>query len=92
MTLTQLAILGRLTQALLDDGYRVIVSDQDGGGLFVYASPDNGDGNGPFDFWVRLETANDGADFISDYTTNLNAILEPVTALADVLETLNRGA
>lgn len=85
MTLTQHAILGRLVFELLDNGYRVIVSDQDGGGLYVYASPDNGDGNGPFDFWVRLDIDNTGADFIVDYSANLNTVIEPVDAFAAAL-------
>lgn len=35
--------------------------------------------------WVRFVYGNDGYDVISDYTTNLEAILEPVNAYAETL-------
>lgn len=76
------AIVGRLIGALVDDGFRIEISDQDGGGLFVYAAEDGGakpkDG---FKFWARLQPGN-GADVIVDYTTNLEALLKPVNAFA----------
>ena len=53
MNMTQLledAILGKIVNALVNNGFRVEVSDQDGGGLYVYA-----DG---YDYWVRLATGN----------------------------------
>ena len=34
------AIVGKLVNTLIDDGYRLEMSDQDGGGLFVYAVED----------------------------------------------------
>jgi hypothetical protein len=36
--------------------------------------------------WVRLVYGNDGWDVICDYTTNLEALLAPVLALAESLE------
>lgn len=35
--------------------------------------------------WVRFVYGNSGYDVISDYTTNLEAILQPVNAYADTL-------
>lgn len=76
------AIVGKLVAALIDGGYRLEVSDQDGGGLFVYAVPDGGkmpkDG---FKYWARIVPGN-GADVIVDYTTNLEEIIAPVNAFA----------
>lgn len=77
------AIVGKLIAALIDEGFRLEVSDQDGGGLFVYAVPDGG--NKPeagFDYWVRLVPGN-GADVIVDFTTNLETLLKPVNAFAE---------
>jgi hypothetical protein len=36
--------------------------------------------------WVRLIYGNDGWDVICDYTTNLEPLMAPVTAVADRLE------
>lgn len=54
----------------------------DGGGLFVYSAAEGGKKpqNG-FDYWVRCTPGN-GADFISDYTTNLEQVLAPVNVFA----------
>lgn len=76
------AIVGRLIGTLIEEGYRVEISDQDGGGLFVYAEPDGGEK--PVDgwnYWVRLQPGN-GADVIVDHTTNLESVLAPVSAFA----------
>lgn len=77
------AIVGKLIAALIDDGFRLEISDQDGGdGLFVYAvregskKPKDG-----FEFWVKLVPGN-GADVISDFTTNLETVIAPVNAFA----------
>jgi hypothetical protein len=35
--------------------------------------------------WIRLVYGNDGYDVISDYTVNLESVLEPVNAYADTL-------
>lgn len=76
------AIIGKLVAAFIDDGWRVELSDQDGGGLFLYAVPDAGDKpNDGYKYWVRLVLGN-GADVISDYTTNLERLLEPVNKFA----------
>lgn len=75
------AIIGKLVTALIDDGYRVEMCDQDGGGLYVYAAAlDENDGIKPrdgFRYWVRLTPGN-GSDVISDYTTNLESVLKPI--------------
>ena len=83
MNMTQLfedAILGKIVNALIDNGFRVEVSDQDGGGLYIYAAADGGqtlaDG---YDYWVRLVPGN-GSSYISDYSTNLEPVLKPVNA------------
>lgn len=76
------AIVGKVVTSLIDEGFRVEVSDQDGGGLFVYAAPDGG--NKPktgYDYWVRLVPGN-GTDVIVDYTTNLEAVIKPANDLA----------
>jgi hypothetical protein len=67
---------------LLDEGFRLEVSDQDGGGLFVYAAEEGG--TKPltgYVYWVRLTPGN-GADVITDYTTNLETIIKPVNDFA----------
>lgn len=79
------AIVGKVVSALIDDGYRVEMCDQDGGGLFVYAaSLEENDGRKPrggFRYWVKLIPGN-GADVISDYSTNLENALKPVNEFA----------
>lgn len=76
------AIIGKLVTALVDEAFRIEMSDLDGGGLFVYAAPDGGhkleDG---YHYWVRLVPGN-GADVIVDYTTNLEATIKPVNDFA----------
>jgi hypothetical protein len=37
------AIIGKVVTALVDEGFRLEMSDQDGGGLFVYAAEDGGE-------------------------------------------------
>ncbi len=80
------AMLGKVVEALLNADYRVVVSDQDGhgdGALWVYGIADNGE-RAPRDgyaYWVKCIPGN-GAYFISDYTTNLEATLAPVNAFA----------
>ena len=88
MNMTQLledAILGKIVNALVTNGFRVEVSDQDGGGLYVYAAA--GDGQKPddgYDYWVRLVPGN-GSSYISDYSTNLESVLKPVNAFAELV-------
>ena len=73
------AILGKIVMTLLDDGFRVILSNQDGGGLYLYANPGNAEEipEGGYKYWVRLTPGN-GVDFITDYTVNLDEIMKPV--------------
>lgn len=78
------AIVGKLLAALIDDGYRLEICDQDGGGLFVYAAEDGGTRpKEGYNFWVRLSLGN-GADVIVDYTTNLEATLKPINDFAEL--------
>lgn len=80
------AIIGRLIGTLIDEGYRLEISDQDGGGLFVYAVPDGGEKpEGGYTHWVRLVLGN-GADVITDYSTNLEADLKPVNTFAAMFD------
>lgn len=75
------AILGKLVATLIEEGYRIELSDVDGGGLFLYAVPvDEDNGQKPargYNYWVRLVPGN-GTDLIVDYTTNLENIIKPV--------------
>ena len=76
------AIVGRLVGDLIENGFRVELCDQDGGGLYLYAAPDGGEK--PEDGWthfVRLTHGN-GADVITDYSTNLESIIRPVNEFA----------
>lgn len=76
------AIIGKVVTALVDDGFRVEMSDQDGGGLFVYANPaDEEKPEDGYNYWVRLVPGN-GADVLVDYTTNLEATIKDVNAFA----------
>ena len=76
------AIIGKAIGALIDNGFRVELCDQDGGGLFAYCVPDAGEKpEGGFQYWVRFVPGN-GADVLVDYTTNLETALEPVNAFA----------
>lgn len=77
------SIIGRVIGALLDEGFRIEISDQDGGGLFVYGVPDGGEKpKTGFDYWVRLVRGN-GVDVIVDYTTNLEVVLASVNLFID---------
>lgn len=76
------AIIGKVITALVDEGFRLEMSDQDGGGLFVYAAPDGGEKpDEGYNYWVRLVLGN-GADVISDHTVNLETVLKPVNEFA----------
>lgn len=75
------AIVGKLIETMIDAGFRVELSDQDGGGLFLYAwrterRPTE------YNHWVKLVPGN-GADVISDFTTNLETTLKEVDAFAE---------
>jgi hypothetical protein len=87
-TFNEKIILGACVMALTEEAYRVEVSDQDGGGLYIYAA-ENG-GNIPeagADYWIRFTSGNrEAVDFITDYTTNLEDALKPVLALAELLD------
>jgi hypothetical protein len=76
------AIIGKLFNLLIEDGYRLEASDQDGGGLFIYAAEDGG--TKPkvgYAHWVKLCPGN-GADVIVDYTTSLELTIKPVNDFA----------
>jgi hypothetical protein len=83
------SIVGELVLQLTSDGFRVIFSDQDGGGLYLYAVPDNGEcrpADG-YDYWIRLVPGN-GTDIIVDYSVNLEDALQTVFELVELLEKL----
>lgn len=76
------AIIGAAIMALINNGFRVEVSDRDGGGLFIYAAPDGGARpQGGYAHWILLVPGN-GADVISDYSINLETVLQPVNDFA----------
>lgn len=75
------AIVGAAVAALVDDGFRVEMSDQDGGGMFAYAWKTAKRPAGGFAFWIKFVPGN-GVDVLSDYTTNLEAVLKEVNAFA----------
>lgn len=81
------AIIGRLVARLVELDFRVQLSDTDGGGLYLYAMPDGAEFpvEGGYDYWVRLVQGN-GASVISDFSLNLEAILEPVNNFAAAFE------
>jgi len=79
----QAAILGKLVDCMVEEGFRVEICDQDGGGMFVYGVPDAGQKpKTGFDYWARLQPANNGSDFISDFTTNLEFTIKPALEFA----------
>jgi hypothetical protein len=76
-------LMGKVITALVDQGYRIEISDQDGGGLFIYAA-ENG-GKRPregYKYWVNVVPGN-GADFISNYTTKLETLMAPINKFAE---------
>lgn len=76
------AIVGKVFMALIEDGYRVEASDQDGGGLHLYAAEDGGEKpRGGYKHWVKLMPGN-GADVIVDYTVSLENTIKPVNDFA----------
>lgn len=66
------AITGKVIETLLDQGFRIEISDQDGGGLYIYCSPDNKEFEQGKErkYWIRLVPGN-GVDLVNDYSTNL---------------------
>ena len=89
MNLTQLledAILGKVINALIERGFRVTVSDQDGGGLYVYAAADGGEKPADgWNYWIQLVPGN-GSNYISDYSLNLEDVLKPINAFLASIE------
>ena len=79
------AIVGKIVNALLDEQFRVEISDQDGGGLYIYATDGDGKPSGGFKYWIRLTLGN-GRDILTDYTTNLEKILKPVHDFINLIE------
>jgi hypothetical protein len=77
------AIIGKLVDELTSNAFRLEISDQDGGGLFVYAAANGGEKpEDGYEYWVRLVPGN-GADVIVDYTTNLEDTIKPVNEFAN---------
>ena len=75
-------IVAQTIAALVDEGYRLEISNQDGGApaLFVYAW-DTEERPVPVKHWVMLVPGN-GPDVISDYSVNLEEVLKDVNAFA----------
>lgn len=74
-------ILGRIVTAMMDAGYRVVTSIEDAPDyLYVYGIKDNRENKprGGYTHWVKCVPGN-GSDFISDYTTNLESVLQPIS-------------
>lgn len=64
------AVIGRLVMALVEEGYRVELSDQDGGGLHLYAAPDGGQiADGECRRWIKLVPDNAPEAIFSDWST-----------------------
>jgi len=79
-------IIGELISNLVENGFRIEISDQDGGGLFVYAAPyDEVKPDDGYKYWVRLVEGN-GCDIIVDYSTCTKQYIEGALDLADTLE------
>ena len=80
------AILGKIINELVEHGFRVEVSDADGGGLYVYAAADGGEKpHDGWNHWVRLVPGN-GVDYISDYSVNLEGVLKAVNTFTESFE------
>lgn len=74
-------LVGRAVLALIDAGYRVELSDQDGDGLYLYAWQTERRPT-KHDHWIKFVTGN-GVDALSDYSMSLEPVLKPVNALAE---------
>ena len=79
------AIVGKIVNTLLDEQFRLEISDQDGGGLYIYAMDGDGKPEGGFEYWIRLTPGN-GRDILTDYTTNLEKTLKPVNDFINLIE------
>ena len=78
-------VLGKVVNAMLDDGFRIEISDQDGGGLYIYGSENGGEKlEDGYKFWVKLTPGN-GKDILCDYSTNLESLLAPINAFVDLI-------
>ena len=82
------SVIGYLVIALIDDGYRVELSNDDGGGLHLYAAANGKEipPAGHVKSWVRLIPENSPAGCVHDYTTDLEEIMKPVLAFASALD------
>lgn len=75
-------LLGKTVSDLLDAGFQLRVEYREADGCtWVYASADGNKPRGGFTHWAKFVTGN-GADALSDYTANLEAVLTPVNRLA----------
>ena len=75
------AIIGKLITTLIDNNFKVEVGYY-AVGLFVYAAEDgDSEPKDGYKYWIMLVPGN-GCDVISDYTTNLEAIIKPVNDFA----------
>lgn len=85
--ITDSIIIGAAVLALVDESYRVELSDQDGGGIYLYAAPNGGQiPETDAEYWISFVTDNDSAiDVIADYSVNLESVLAPVIKMAEMI-------
>jgi hypothetical protein len=76
-------IIGTLFDELLEEGYQ-IRTEFDSGTHYLFVYDDTAPTAKPIG-WVKLVRGN-GATVISDYTTNLEKMVEPASELADLYE------
>lgn len=84
--LIERSVVGELVLSLTEQGFRIELCSQDGGGLYLYAAPDGGekpvDG---WEYWVRLVEGN-GADVIRDYSVNFEPYIKSALDLCEQME------
>ena len=84
--LIERSVVGELVLSLADQGFRIELCSQDGGGLYLYAAPygDEKPEDG-WEYWVRLVEGN-GVDVISDYSVNFKPYIKSALELCDQME------
>lgn len=84
--LIERSVVGELVLSLTDQGFRIEMCSQDGGGLYLYAAPDGGEKpEDGWQYWVRLVEGN-GVDVITDYSVNFEPYIKSALSLCDTLE------
>lgn len=82
--LLEQAIVGKLIQALTDEGFNVKAVPQECEYSWIYAWPCELE-NEPetYDHWVKLVYGN-GCDIISDYSMSLETVIKPVNDFTEL--------